>query len=107
MIPVRFHIALGLTSLMTSLILVGYFTGFVPDKRAEQFEGRVSMSEALAASGSALLKRGDVDGIRRVLEFVVERNEGLLGIELYREWNEQTVSFGDVPVSAELSLIHI
>jgi len=100
-LPARFHIAAGITSLLTSLILVGYFVGFVPDKSGIQFQGRVAMSEALAASGSALLKRGDVDGIRRVLEFVVERNEGLLGVELHREWNEQTVSFGNVPAPAE------
>lgn len=101
-VSARFHIALGLTAILTTLILSGYIVGFVPDKLAEQRVNRVQLSETLASSGSVLLKRGDLDGIRRVLEFVIERNEDVLGVGLHREWNNQNLQFGEVPTDIDI-----
>lgn len=90
----RFHIAFGLTSLVTSIILLSLFLGFVPDRQAAVSEGRVSLAEALATSTSTLIDRGILVGVRDNLEFVVQRNPSLASVELVAKRNGDRVAFG-------------
>lgn len=90
----RFHITFGLSSLLTSVILVAMFLGFVPNRNAAIMEGRLALSEALASSSSMLLKRGDLAGIRASLEFIIERNPELASVVLSRQWNSSDVVIG-------------
>jgi len=93
-VSARVHLSFGLASLLSSIVLIALFAGFVPDRRAAVQDGRFALAEALAQSGSMMLRRGDVDGMRRTLEFMVERDVGLDRIELKRDWNDSLVGFG-------------
>ncbi|MEE9319858.1 MAG: ATP-binding protein [Granulosicoccus sp.] len=84
-------------SLLTSVVLLATFAGFVPDRQQAVLQGRVALSEALASSSSMLLKRGDLAGIRSSLEFIVERDEQLAGVVLHRNWDNSDVVFGALP----------
>lgn len=80
----RFHIAVGLSSFVGSVVLIALFLGFIPDRRVAQMQTRVVLSEAVATLGSVLLRGGDIAGLRSSLEFVVEQNVDIHGIELQR-----------------------
>lgn len=91
----RFHIAFGLSSLLTSVVLLAMFTGFVPDRIGAVRQGRVAIAEALASSSSMLLRRGDLAGIRNSLEFVVDRDPTLRSVTLHRNRDSSDVVFGE------------
>lgn len=90
----RFHISFGLVSLLTSVVLLATFAGFVPDRQQAVLQGRIALSEALASSSSMLLKRGDLAGIRSSLEFIVGRDDQLAGVVLHRNRDNSDVVFG-------------
>ena len=90
----RFHVAFGLVSLLSTVVLVATFAGVVPDRASTVRDGRVALSEALASAGSMLLRRGDVDGLSRALEFTVARNDDLVGVDLVRGGRGGTTTFG-------------
>lgn len=90
----RFHIAFGLSSLLTAVVLLSMFLGFVPDRQSALMEGRVALAEAVSATNSVLLKRSDLSGMRGALEFIVERNPDLNAIELHRASDNSRVFFG-------------
>ena len=97
----RFHIAFGLSSLVTSSILIALFMGFVPDRDSAIAESRVSLAESLATSTSTLINRGILLGVRDNLEFIVQRNPSLASIELVRKRDADTVVFGE-PVDTSI-----
>ncbi len=80
----RFHIAFGLSSLVTTVVLVALFTKFVPDKLAEQRNGRIALAEGVAATSSSLLQQGNQAAVRSALQFIVGRNTDLNYIQLER-----------------------
>ena len=45
----KFHIALGQTGLLASLLLVAIYLGLVPDRVGAIREGRAALAEAIAA----------------------------------------------------------
>jgi len=90
----RFHIAFGLSSLLTAVVLLSMFLGFVPDRATAVMQGRVGVAEAVSATNSVLLERGDLSGIRGALEFIVDRNPDLNAIELHRTSDDSRVYFG-------------
>ncbi len=88
----RFHIAFGLSSLVTTVVLVALFTKFVPDKATEQHRGRMALAEGVAATSSSLLRQGNQAAVRTALQFIVGRNQDLSYIQLERfADNYQTV----------------
>jgi len=89
----RFHIAFGLTSLITSLTLASVFSGLVPDRQSIKAANQIMMAEALATSSSMLLRRSDMSGISTSLEFIVNRNDDLEYVELLRHNDKNTVRF--------------
>lgn len=91
----RFHIAFGLSSLVTTTILLALFMGFVPDRQGAVAQSRVSLAESLATSTSTLIDRGILLGVRDNLEFIVQRNPTLASVELVRNRNGNTVVFGE------------
>ncbi|ASJ70405.1 ATP-binding protein [Granulosicoccus antarcticus] len=81
----RFHIAMGLSSFVSSVMLIAMFIGLIPNQEAVLQQSRTALSEAIATFGSVLLREGDVSGLRYSLEFVVEQNPDIQGIELRRD----------------------
>ncbi len=90
----RFHISMGLSSLVTTAILLAVFLDFVPDRNSEILKGNIALSEAVASSTSLLLERAGLGDVRSNLEFTLARNESLASIELVRERNSSAVVFG-------------
>ena len=90
----RFHIAFGLSSVVTTVTLLALFTGFVPDRRVLLTQGRIDMAEAVASSTSVLIERGNLNGVRENLEFLVQRNPALDSIELTRQQDSSSVTIG-------------
>jgi len=97
----RFHIAFGLCSLLTAVVLLAMILGFVPDRNRAILQGRIALAEAVSSTNSVLLSRGDLPGIRSTLEFIIERNSDLNAIELQRHSDGSRVYFGFDEGSAE------
>ena len=81
----RFHIVVGLTSLVGSCALIAVFAGVIPDQAAQQRTARLVLSESITTLGSALLRDGNTSGLRFSLEFLVERNPDIHAIRVKRE----------------------
>ncbi|NND91432.1 MAG: response regulator [Granulosicoccus sp.] len=105
-LPARFHITFGLASVVTSIILLANFAGFVPNREAAILEGRLALSEAVASSTSLLLERGRLSEIRSNLEFVVNRQDALSSVVLMRGDNLSQVTIGE-PVDGEQNAIRV
>ncbi len=70
----RFHLALGLSSLVVSVLLMAQFAGLLPDRDAPLRAARVSLAETVAVSSMAMLDEQDRGRLQQVLDFVVQRN---------------------------------
>lgn len=103
-LPARFHISSGLVSVVTSVVLLANFAGFVPDRKSAVLEGQLAFSEAVASSTSLLLERGSLSDIKNNLEFVLNRQSDLSSIVLLREQNSSSVTIGE-PINDEMSSI--
>jgi len=90
----RFHIVFGLSSLMTTIVLLAMLLGFVPDRENAVIEGRIALSEAVASSSTMLLRRGDLVGLRSSLEYIIERNVNLDSVVLHRKQGNSDAVFG-------------
>jgi len=90
----RFHIVFGLSSLMTTIVLLAMLLGFVPDRENAVIEGRIALSEAVASSSTMLLRRGDLAGLRSSLEYIIERNINLDSVVLHRKQGNSDAVFG-------------
>ncbi|MEY2873728.1 MAG: hypothetical protein RLZZ373_1099 [Pseudomonadota bacterium] len=80
----RFHLALGLSSLVVSVLLMAQFAGLVPDRDGAVRSARVTLAETVAVSSMAMLGDEDRGRLQQVLDFVVQRNPGLRAVTLRR-----------------------
>ncbi|MFK7859995.1 MAG: ATP-binding protein [Granulosicoccus sp.] len=80
----RFHIVVGLTSLVGSVTLTAIFIGLVPDQRIDEQRSQVTLAESITSLGSALLRNGELSGLRFSLEFIVSQNPDIHAITLNR-----------------------
>jgi PAS domain S-box-containing protein len=74
----RFHLALGLCSLLLSIVLLAIYLGLVPDRDHAVRASRATLAETIAVSCSALLDRGDAPALRETLGFILMRNPEIL-----------------------------
>ncbi|MGI9471418.1 MAG: response regulator [Rubripirellula sp.] len=84
-IPVRLRISMGLVGLMTGTILLASAAGFVPNAQKELLRGRAKLCESLAISGTALASSGDRDGLKLMMESIVNRDDQVISIGMRRE----------------------
>ncbi len=78
----RFHLALGMTSLVVTLLLGALFAGLLPDRDAALRSGRTSLAEAVGVAATALLGEEEDARLQQVLDFVLSRNPDMLSIAL-------------------------
>ncbi len=76
------HIAIGLAFLVVSIVLAAGFLGLVPDRAAALRDGRIALTEAIAASAAEMTARGQADWLAPTLRLVVKRNEDVLSAAL-------------------------
>ncbi len=88
-------ITLGLSSLLSSVLLLALFAGFIPDRDGAIRAGRAALSEAIAANTSAMIAQSQLEQAREILTFLVERNEDLLSAAVRRGDGEVLAYAGD------------
>jgi PAS domain S-box-containing protein len=96
----RFHLAVGLTSMVVTLLLLASFAGLVPDRDAAVRAGRATLAESIAVSSSVLLSDDDDRRLEQVLRFVVKRNPDLQSIAV-RERSGQVRLHVGAPIATD------
>jgi len=91
----KFHIALGQTGLLASLLLVAIYLGLVPDRVGAIREGRAALAEAIAANSSAFISQADIRRLEANLRLVVDRNNDILSAAVRRTNGEVVIAIGD------------
>ena len=93
----RLHLALGLSSLVVSLLLLALNLGWLPDRDEAVRRGRIALAESVAVGSSLLLDEPEAaDGprLRTLLSFMVRRNPELLSVGLRREDGNLLIAVG-------------
>jgi PAS domain S-box-containing protein len=91
----RFHLALGLTSLVVSVMMVVLYFGLVPDRDAAMRQARMALAESVAISATELVDEDDNAKLLRVLSFVVKRNAEINSLGVRRVDGELLLQVGD------------
>ena len=73
----RFYMALGMSALVVTALLLALFAGLVPDRDSALRQGRTALAESVALSVTLMLGDEDSRRIQQVLDFARERNESL------------------------------
>lgn len=94
----KFHLAMGLTSIVTSLLLAAILLNMVPDRTQAVIDGRVVLSESIASSSTLFLLNKDHTSVTKNLEFNIERNPDLVAASIERNSDQQKISIGDESV---------
>ena len=76
------RIAIGLVSILTSVILLASMIGLIPNVNGSIREGRSALAEALAANSSAMVTQNDLSRLSSNMRFVVERNNTIVSAGL-------------------------
>lgn len=91
----RFHLALGLTSIVMTLLLSATMLNMIPDRQKALIAGRTSLAESIASSSTLFLSKKDFTSIQSNLEFVISRNDDLLAATVKRSQDESPLIVGD------------
>lgn len=91
----KFHLAMGLTSIVTTLLLGAIFLNFVPDRTQAVIQGRVALAESIASGSTLFLLNKDYKSITRNLEFNVDRNAELIAATIKRPGDTDAVVIGE------------
>ena len=66
----RFHLALGLSSLVASVLLLALYFGLVPDRDGAVRAGRQALAEAVAIASTAVMDEQEDSKLRNLLGFI-------------------------------------
>jgi PAS domain S-box-containing protein len=91
----RFYLAVGLSSLVVSVMLLALYIGLVPDRDGALRAGRISLAESVSVSSTALMDDEDDSRLRNLLGFILRRNPQLLTIGLRRADGALLLEVGD------------
>ena len=91
----KFHLTLGLTSIVLSLLLSSTMLKLIPDRHALTMQGRISLAESIASSSTLFLGRKDYANIQTNLEFAISRNEDLLAATIKRTKDTTPLVIGE------------
>ena len=94
-IPIRFRIAIGLAGLMTGTLLFASGFGFLPNAQEQIVQGRSQLCETLALSGTAMISKGDMQGLQATIRSIAERFDDVNSIGLRQVNGEVMVSAGE------------
>ena len=76
----RIRISLALVSVVVFATFSAKLLGLLPDSERAMIRGRARLCESLALSGSALIARGDTDGVQSLFQAVVTRDVDVISI---------------------------
>ena len=89
------HVAMGLASLTTSLVLGAVFLGLVPDRIGAIREGRLTLAETLAANSTALVTQQDMARLDATMKLLLKRNPDILSAAIRKADGVPVVVAGD------------
>ena len=92
--PPRARIAMGLTGAVVGILFLANLFGILPSPEQERMKGRAQLCESVALSSSALIARGDEDGLSLLLRGVVDRNDDVVSAGVRRANGELTITAG-------------
>jgi PAS domain S-box-containing protein len=93
----RFFVAVGLTSILVSVLLLAFCIDLVPDQITAIRERRAALSEATAASLSSAIVQSDFAHVQAALSFIVKRNGDLQSVAVRRGDGTTVAVAGDHP----------
>lgn len=85
----QYRLALGLTSITVTLMLIGSFIGLLPDNQKQLLQSRAQLAEVVAVNSTLLLTHADVARMEAVLHHVVQRDPDILYALIKRESGEE------------------
>ena len=91
----RVWVALGLGSVLTSVLLLAMFLDLIPDRLRALSQGRAALAEAIAVSISNSVNQSDLATVQSTLSFMVERNPELLSAALRKVDGEVIARVGE------------
>ena len=91
----KFHLALGLTSIVMTLLLSATLLNLIPDRQQAVIQGRTVLAESIASSSTLFLSKKDYANIQNNLDFVISRSDDLLGARLQRANSDAPLLIGD------------
>ena len=91
----RFHLALGLSSLVASVLLLALYFGLVPDRDGAVRAGRLALAEAVAIAATAVMDEQEDSKLRNLLGFIARRNPELQSVGLRRADGVLLVQVGE------------
>ncbi len=91
----RFRIALGLSGILVSLLLLAAIGGLVPDRNSAIRDGRGALAEAIAVNSSIFITRSDLTRMQASLTLVVQRNTDILSAAVRRADGKAVVVVGE------------
>lgn len=94
----KFHLATGLTSIVTSMLLAAILLGLIPNRTQAIVDGRVTLAESIASSSTLFLLQGDKSAITKNLEFALSRNPDLIAASITSRKNDQAIVIGEQSV---------
>lgn len=78
----KFRMSLALTAIVTSLLMLSEFLGFLPNPKAADIQNRTTLAESLAVTATNAVINHGTDRLSRDFEIIAERNEDLLTVAL-------------------------
>ncbi len=80
----RFYLAMGLSSLLVTLILAASYIGLIPDGEALVRQQRATLAENMAVMASLVLDEDDTEPLAETIKVVAKRHPSLLSVGLRR-----------------------
>jgi signal transduction histidine kinase/HPt (histidine-containing phosphotransfer) domain-containing protein/FixJ family two-component response regulator len=91
----RVRIALGLSGMLVTLMLLASITGLVPDRHAAIRDGHALLAETIAVNSSIFITTSDIRRMNANLEVIVERNDEILSAAVRRMDGNTVAVIGD------------
>ncbi|MEQ9638705.1 MAG: response regulator [Alphaproteobacteria bacterium] len=91
----KFQIALGLSSIVVSLLLLAAMVGLIPDRTQAIADGHAALAESIAVNSSIFITQSDLKRMRVSLDLVVTRNDDLVAAAVRRKDGEVLVQVDD------------
>ncbi len=102
----RVYIALGLASLLATVVLAASMVGLIPDRIGAVRDGRAALAETLAADATALISQQEIARLEAILRFVVKRNPDILSLAVRTIEGTNIVTVGDHATWVPMEQVH-
>ena len=103
----QYRLAVGLTSITVTLMLIGGFIGLLPDQQQLRLQGRAEVAEVVAANSTLLLTHADAARMEAVLHQVVRRNPDMVYALIKRESGEEIARVAKTDLPPEIAALEI